>query len=110
MHGRWAGRRLLMEIQRDRQSLPSRPHRARVFKGATIIISLSKSEIACIVRNQNESGAELKVPPEANIPDRFTLYVPVDGVAYEATLQWRRSERVGVRFLETRPKPKHHYG
>jgi hypothetical protein len=99
-----------MEVQGDRQALPSRPHRARVFKGATIIISLSKSEIACIVRNQHEGGAELKVPPEANVPARFTLYVPVDGVAYEAIFRWRRNERVGVQFIREMPKPRHHYG
>jgi hypothetical protein len=81
-----------------------------VLKGATIIINLSKSEIACTLRNQHGGGAELKIPPEVNIPAQFALYVPVDGVAYEAVVRWRRNDRVGVQFVGTGPKPKHHYG
>ena len=81
-----------------------------MLKGGTVIISISKSEISCMLRNQHVHGAELKVPLEAHLPESFLLYVPVDGVAYECRLRWRRNDRAGVQFMGTRPRPKLHYG
>ncbi len=87
-----------------------REHRQRVLKGATIIVNLSKSEVSCTVRNQHANGAELRVPLEVHIPEQFTLYVPVDGIAYYANVRWRRGDRIGVQFTGRGPKPRHHYG
>ena len=81
-----------------------------ILDNAEIITSIHNSEIACVVRNQHTSGAELKVAADAIIPERFSLYVPVDGVAYEALVRWRRNDRVGVQFTGTGPKPRFHYG
>jgi len=75
-----------------------------------VIPGLSRSEIPCVMRNQSKSGAELKVPADAPLPPSFQLYVPVDGVAYDCVLRWRRNERVGVEFVGRGPKPKLHYG
>ena len=92
-------------------SSENRPkHRQRVLKGGSIITGITNSEISCTLRNQNEGGAELKVAPDARVPDRFLLYVPVDGVAYRSEVRWRRNDRVGVQFTGTEPKPKLHYG
>ncbi|MBL8581641.1 MAG: PilZ domain-containing protein [Rhizobiaceae bacterium] len=90
--------------------LPPREHRARVLKGATIILDVKLSEINCVVRNQNTGGAELNVPIEAILPEKFLVYIPVDRVAYKAVLRWRRNQRVGVQFVGTEPKPRMHYG
>ena len=87
-----------------------REHRQRVLKGATIITSVHTSEIPCVIRNQHANGAELKVAADVVVPERFSLYVPVDGVAYEAVLRWRRNDRVGVQFVGQGPKPRLHYG
>jgi hypothetical protein len=89
---------------------PPREHRQRVLKGATIVISVAKSEISCVVRNQHQHGAELRVPLDSRLPEQFTLYIPTDGIAYTAVLRWRHGEHAGVRFTGTVPKPKHHYG
>jgi hypothetical protein len=87
-----------------------REHRQRVLRGGSIITGIKNSEISCTLRNQHDDGAELKVPPEARVPDRFLLYVPVDGVAYRSEVRWRRNDRIGVQFTGTEPKPKLHYG
>ena len=72
-----------------------RPHaREFVLKGATIVTS--DARIACSIRNQHEHGAELRVGPLVELPDRFTLIVPDDDAAYRAVVRWRRNERVGV--------------
>ncbi|MER8955397.1 PilZ domain-containing protein [Mesorhizobium sp. M0045] len=89
---------------------PRRDHRQRVLKRATIIISITSSEISCTMRNQHASGAELKLPAETRIPTEFLLYVPVDGVAYRSVVRWRKNEKVGVQFTGVEPKPRLHYG
>lgn len=44
-------------------------------------------------------------------PDhKCLLCVPVDGIAYRTVVRWRKSDRVGVEFKGTEPKPKFHYG
>ena len=56
-----------------------RSTRQRVLKGATIIQSITTSQIECVMRNQTEHGAELKVPRMRSCPNSFQLYVAVDG-------------------------------
>ena len=85
-------------------------YRHKVLKRATIIKSMSVSEILCSVRNQHAFGAELEVPVDSGVPTDFLLYVPVDGVAYQCSLRWRRNERVGVQFSTVQSKPRSHYG
>jgi len=87
-----------------------REARSRVLKGATVIQGTGRSEIGCVMRNQSETGAELKVAADAAIPPSFQLYVPVDGVAYECQVRWRRRDRLGVEFVGRGPKPRFHYG
>ncbi|MER8503624.1 PilZ domain-containing protein [Mesorhizobium sp. M0833] len=87
-----------------------RDHRQRVLKRATIIISITSSEISCTMRNQHAGGAELKLPAETRIPTEFLLYVPVDGVAYRSVVRWRKNEKVGIQFTGVEPKPRLHYG
>ncbi|UCI06409.1 PilZ domain-containing protein [Mesorhizobium sp. B1-1-8] len=81
---------------------PSEPRKERrlhqretVFKTATI---MTDPTINCSVRNQHERGAELLVPAESLVPDRFLLKVPADGTIYQAVARWRRRERLGVQF------------
>lgn len=85
-------------------------HRKRVLKGASILTGITNSEIQCTVRNMHEHGAELKVDPDARIPQEFLLYIPVDGIAYRAALRWRRHDKVGVVLFGTEAKPHWHYG
>lgn len=87
-----------------------RQHRQRVLKGAAIITGIQNSEIRCSVKNQHDKGAELRVAPDARIPDRFLLYVHIDSIAYRCVVRWRRNDRIGVEFTGTEPKPKLHYG
>lgn len=91
-------------------SVPERKHRARVLKGAFIIVGINISEVECTIRNMHSDGAELRVGADARVPERFLLYVPVDGIGYRSVLRWRKGERIGVSFTGTEPKPHWHYG
>ena len=83
-----------------------RQHRRRVLKGAAILSGVNNSVITCTIRNMHENGAGLQVPSEARLPSDFLLYVPVDGIAYRATLRWRRGDFCGVLLHGMEPKPK----
>lgn len=87
-----------------------RLHRQRVFKGASILTGIANSEIKCVIRNMHKDGAELKISIDSRVPQEFLLYVPVDGIAYETVVRWRKEDRIGVQFTGTRPKPGWHYG
>ncbi len=89
---------------------PPREHRNRVLKGAHILSGVNNSSIACTIRNMHQHGAELRVQVEARIPAQFLLYVPVDGLAYRSELQWRKTDRAGVKFTGSEPKPHWFYG
>jgi hypothetical protein len=75
--------------------------RERVLKEATIIAKGPNSDISCSVRNQHERGAELRVAPDSPVPDRFVRFIPVDGVAYQTVVRWRKNDRLGVQFYGT---------
>ena len=87
-----------------------REARRRVLKRATIITGANNSELPCSIKNQSSDGAELVLSPELHVPESFTLYVPLDGVAYECRRRWRKEDRVGVEFIGRASKPARHYG
>lgn len=87
-----------------------REYRQRVLKGAAILNGINNSTIQCTIRNMHKHGAELRVAIEARVPLEFSLYVPVDGVAYKSEVAWRSGERIGVKFSGTEPKPSWFYG
>lgn len=71
-----------------------------VMKEATIVTG--DASIRCSLRNQHTHGAELRVGPQVEIPDRFVLIVPDDDAVYRAVVRWRRNERVGVQIFANR--------
>lgn len=87
-----------------------RDHRQRVLKGATVLLGMTKSEIACTIRNMHHNGAELRLPPDAQVPNEFLLYVRADSIAYKAVVRWRDGPHLGVMFIGTAEKPHWHYG
>jgi hypothetical protein len=86
-----------------------RERRQRVLKGATIIGAGRASGVPCTVRNMHAHGAELRVDAGAPVPERFLLYVPVDGIAYRCELRWRQGERCGVAIAGREDKPAGQY-
>jgi hypothetical protein len=56
--------------------------------------------LECTVHNSSASGAQLKVPSSAIVPQRFELQDRADGRRRGATVVWRRPGILGVRFDE----------
>jgi hypothetical protein len=70
--------------------------RNRVLKAGTI--EFGGGAIDCTVRNVSDKGAALDVTSPVGIPDRFTLFIAVDGAHRPCTVVWRKEKRIGVRF------------
>jgi PilZ domain len=70
--------------------------RNRVFKAGTI--EFGGSAIDCTVRNVSNNGAALDVASPIGIPEKFTLVLPSDGLAFSCRVVWRKQRRIGVVF------------
>jgi len=76
----------------------ARPRR-RVLKAAKIIFNDQKSVIDCVVRNETENGARLKVGGTTGIPDEFSLKI-MEAPARRCRTIWRSAYELGVAFVE----------
>jgi hypothetical protein len=77
-----------------------RAPRRRVLKGAKIILNNGASVIDALARNQSEGGVSLEVATTAGIPGEFQLQLSGE-VERHCQVRWKRTGRIGVKFLET---------
>jgi PilZ domain-containing protein len=70
--------------------------RHRVLKAAKI--DCGGATIDCTVRDLSTTGAALEVPVKMDIPAKFILVVPGDGLHLPCHVVWRREFRIGVAF------------
>ena len=54
--------------------------------------------IACLIRNQSETGAALEVV--SPVPAQFTLLIAADSIRYGCMAIWRTEKLIGVKFHE----------
>ncbi|WP_298254332.1 PilZ domain-containing protein [Bradyrhizobium sp.] len=55
-------------------------------------------KIACTVRDLSLTGASLEVSDPRNVPEKFTLVVPEDGLKIACQVIRRAEFRLGVKF------------
>jgi hypothetical protein len=60
--------------------------------------------ISCLVRDLSASGAALDVISPREIPDRFTLALPLEGASHRCCLIWRWEMKIGVSFQLDEPR------
>ncbi len=75
-----------------------RASRRRVLKGARIIFRDGYSVINCIVRDQSEVGARLKVDTVVGIPDTFRLQI-MQAPPRDCRVVWKTGSEIGVEFV-----------
>jgi len=54
--------------------------------------------VECGIRNLSEHGAQVRLPPQQPLPGELTLLYVNEGLAFDASVIWRRGEVVGLRF------------
>ncbi|WP_336486775.1 PilZ domain-containing protein [Methylobacterium nigriterrae] len=74
--------------------------RQRVFLKGRIIFNNGASSMDCLVRDFSPSGARLALSETATLPEIFDLFVPQKDRTYRAMLRWRRSDGVGITFVD----------
>lgn len=74
--------------------------RIRVYKAGTIATSRIEVTLPCVVRDVSQDGAMLQTTNAFLIPDKFKLFVDVDGLDTECEVKWRRGTKIGVQFRE----------
>jgi hypothetical protein len=80
---------------------PERPkrnaNRQRTFRRLQIVYGATK--IACTARDWSDTGAQIELPAQTQLPPRFQVIDPSSTLAREARLVWRRGDRAGLAFL-----------
>jgi hypothetical protein len=61
-------------------------------------IEFGAAAIDCTVRDLSLTGAAIAVLSQAEIPERFTLVMPDDGLQLPCHVVWRTEYRIGVAF------------
>jgi PilZ domain len=72
--------------------------RRRVLKVGKIVFADGMRVIDCTIRDFSKEGARLIVGNAVNVPDTFQLFEKSTGMLYRASVIWRQSDSVGVRF------------
>ena len=73
--------------------------RRRVLREGRLLLEAGLSPIKCIIRDESEGGAKLRVSVPTELPKNFSLVLVAEGTTYPAELVWRRGDDVGVAFV-----------
>lgn len=72
--------------------------RQRTYKGGRI--NFETAGIDCIIRNLSDTGACLEAESAVPIPDKFRLVIKPEFLIRDCEVAWRRSHKLGVRFVK----------
>lgn len=61
-------------------------------------LQTAEGEIACLVWDATETGAQIEVEESQGVPDRFALRLAEGTQPRPAVVAWRRSRRIGIAF------------
>ena len=72
--------------------------RRRTLKSGKIVFNDQKSVFDCTIRNLSETGCQIIVPNQKDIPMSFELHLISSGEKYQCEIIWRKSNKAGVKF------------
>ncbi|HEX3406392.1 MAG TPA: hypothetical protein VHS81_04065 [Caulobacteraceae bacterium] len=70
--------------------------RQRVLLSALVVDLGADTVAACRIENVSDFGARIKLAEPRYLPPTFWLIAVTSGLAYDATVIWRKDERLGV--------------
>jgi hypothetical protein len=79
--------------------------RRRVCFGGQIEAAAFLPDTPCMVRDVSLTGARIRVSPDAILPERLVLHVPMRRECRLARVVWRDGDMVGLRFEERTDRP-----
>jgi PilZ domain len=78
----------------DKRKTPRR----RVLKEGKIVFADAMRVIDCTIRDMSDEGARLLIANTVGVPDSFLLYEKSAQTLHPATVVWRQSNALGVKF------------
>lgn len=72
--------------------------RRRVLKEGKIIFADGMRVIDCTIRDLSDTGARLLIANTVGVPETFHLFEKSSGMVYPASVAWRQSSAIGVKF------------
>jgi PilZ domain-containing protein len=72
--------------------------RRRTLKGGKIVFNDQKSVLDCTIRNLSETGCQIIVTNNIDIPKAFELHLASSGEKYQCEIIWRKANEAGVKF------------
>lgn len=73
--------------------------RSRVLKRGVVAFNGRHSTLECTIRDISETGCLISSDAHRMIPDTFELLIELDGLWFPSEVVWRRSPRIGIRFV-----------
>lgn len=77
-----------------------RAHRPRVLLGGKLVFGNATQSADCTIRDLSDTGAKIRLGPDLPIGGEVWLIVLTTGLAWRASVAWRRGAEMGLRFLE----------
>jgi hypothetical protein len=75
-----------------------REPRPRTLLSGKLVFGPHDHTADCTIRNLSGGGAKIQTSLAATLPREFWLIVVKQGVAYRASIAWRRDETLGLHF------------
>jgi hypothetical protein len=72
--------------------------RRRVLKAGKIVFADGLRVIDCTIRDFSDKGARLLIANTIGLPESFHLFEKSSGMLYPASIVWRQTDAIGVRF------------
>jgi hypothetical protein len=61
-------------------------------------IKFGRNSVGCLVRNLSATGAAIDLSTRPELPERFVLVLPGDGLQLPCRTVWRKAHQIGVKF------------
>ncbi len=83
----------------ENYSSERRDPRRRTFKAAIASYNDRAISMEVVIRDVSDSGVRIKLQTNDFLPNRFTLYIELDGVLVDCEAVWRRDMEIGAKFV-----------
>lgn len=87
-----------LENQDENQDENRSEFRRRTLKSGKIIFNDQNSVLDCTIRNLSDTGCQIIVASNANLPVDFELVITSSSERYQCQVIWRKINEAGVKF------------
>ena len=86
-------------ISNEDEKQDDRVQRRRMLKSAVASYNNQSISMEVLLRDMSDTGVKLKLKENDVLPDRFHLYVEIDGINVDCEVVWRRGLEIGAKFV-----------